>query len=100
LSTGVYLYKTKALKFFEVNENWGINTVAEIDENLFVRRKPNVNRMPREQWIFGGIERDTKKCFLMCVERRNLETQLQNISRSVQKLFRAELHTIEHLDYQ
>ena len=34
----------------------GEGKVVEIDECLLVRRKHNVGRVVKEQWIFGGVE--------------------------------------------
>lgn len=52
----------------------GPNTTVEIDESQFVRRKNNVGRLVRPQWVFGGICRETKECFLYAVENRTAAT--------------------------
>lgn len=57
----------------EVTEWWfdnqdsigGEGIEVEIDETLFVKRKYNRGRMPRQLWAFGGIERVSKKCFIV-----------------------------------
>jgi len=46
----------------------GKGTHVEIDESMFVRRKSNVGRLVREQWVFGGICRETKECFIVSVQ--------------------------------
>ena len=51
---------------------------VEIDESMFVRRKGNVGRTVNEQWVFGGICRETRECFLVAVPDRRKET-LQSV---------------------
>ena len=46
----------------------GLNKIVEIDESLFSRRKSHVGRMLPEQWIFGGISREDRKCFIVKVD--------------------------------
>lgn len=43
----------------------GNNIVVETDETLLVRRKRGVGRIPQQVWVFGGIERVTKKRFIV-----------------------------------
>ena len=40
----------------------GDGIIVEIDEAKFGRRKYNRGRLITGQWLFGGIERRTKKC--------------------------------------
>lgn len=54
----------------------GIGKVVEIDESKFGKRKYNKGHRVQGQWIFGGIERDTGKSFLIPVEKRNATTLL------------------------
>ena len=43
---------------------------VEIDESMFVRRKGHVGRLENDQWVFGGICRETRECFLIAVPNR------------------------------
>ncbi|KAK3895144.1 hypothetical protein Pcinc_001110 [Petrolisthes cinctipes] len=57
----------------EVTINWfenqpqigGPNIVVEIDETLITRAKYGVSRIPKQVWLFGGIERISKKRFVI-----------------------------------
>ena len=42
--------------------------VVEIDESKFGKRKYHKGRRKVGVWVFGGIERDSKNCFLTTVE--------------------------------
>ena len=61
----------------------GPGTHVEIDESMFVRRKGNVWRLVREQWVFGGICRETRQCFLVAVPDRKKETLFGEICRFI-----------------
>lgn len=58
----------------------GRSIVVEIDETLWIRRKYNRGRRRNQVWVFGGIERDSGKCFLVVVPDRS-KTTLLNIIR-------------------
>lgn len=66
----------------EVCLNWldnqeaigGPGKVVEIDESKFGKRKFNVGRRVDGVWVFGGIERETKRRFVLPVERRDAAT--------------------------
>lgn len=47
-----------------VNED-GTSKIVEIDESKFFHRKYHRGRWIDGHWVFGGIERGTKKCFLV-----------------------------------
>ena len=49
----------------------GPGKVVEIDESRFGKRKYNRGRKVD---VFGGIERDSRRCFLVTVEDRSAET--------------------------
>ena len=58
----------------EVTLNWQANLqqaiggpgiIVEIDETVIVKRKYNKGRAIKEVWIFGGIERESGKCFVI-----------------------------------
>uniref|UniRef100_A0A8D8W236 Transposase n=1 Tax=Cacopsylla melanoneura TaxID=428564 RepID=A0A8D8W236_9HEMI len=71
--------------FMEITFDWalknsseklgGEGVIVEIDEGKFGRRKYNVGRVIDGQWIFGGIERNPKKFFLVPVPVRVCERQ-------------------------
>ena len=61
----------------------GTRKIVEIDESLFCRRKYNRGRMLDNQWFVGGIERGSRKIFILPVENRNANTMAQIISNNV-----------------
>ena len=54
----------------------GPGTTVEIDESKFGKMKYHRGRYIEGQWVFGGICRETKACFLVPVERRDKDTLL------------------------
>jgi hypothetical protein len=61
--------------------------VVEINESKFFHRKYHRGQWRAGHWVFGGIERYTKKCFLVEVPDRTAETLSNLIQRYVyQKL--------------
>lgn len=63
------------------SEKIGVGKIVEIDEAKFGKRKYNRGRRIEGKWVFGGIERDTKKVFLVPVENRTSETLLTVIKQ-------------------
>jgi transposase-like protein len=64
----------------------GPQSIVEIDESMFARRKYNVGRLPVQRWVFGGIERRTDGCyrsFAEFVSDRKEATLLEVIRRRI-----------------
>jgi len=57
----------------------GPGVVVEIDESKFGKRKYNRGHIVEGQWVFGGVERETNRCFLVPVESRDQQTLLSII---------------------
>ena len=49
-------------------ESSGTPIIVEIDELLFFHRKYNRCLLHPNHWVFGGIERESHKCFLVKVQ--------------------------------
>ena len=47
----------------------GPGHTVEIDELAFVCRKFNIGRVVSTQWVFGGIDSETKEGFLVAVDQ-------------------------------
>ena len=47
---------------------------CEVDESKFFKRKYNRGRVVPGRWVVGGIERDTGRCFMVEVARRDAPT--------------------------
>lgn len=37
----------------------------------WAKRKHNVDRVPKQQWVFGGLSRETKESYLLVEEDRS-----------------------------
>ncbi|CEF61506.1 Transposase, ISXO2-like domain-containing protein [Strongyloides ratti] len=61
----------------------GKGFTVEVDETLFARRKNYAGRMLGQQWCFGGICEETKKCFVESVADRSSETLMEVLKQRV-----------------
>ena len=62
----------------------GVGAIVEIDESKFGKRKYNRGKRVDGRWVFGGIERGSKKTFFRVVENRGKEVLLAIIKEFVQ----------------
>ncbi|GFS57297.1 putative transposase-like protein [Trichonephila clavipes] len=63
-------------EFLLQQEAWGEGKTVEIDESKIGKRKYNKGHFVEGQWVFGGVERETGRCFLVAVHGRTAETLL------------------------
>ena len=61
----------------------GPNTTVEVDESLFARIKNHQGRNLPQQWVFGGICRETRECFMYTAPDRSAATLLPIIAQSI-----------------
>lgn len=54
-----------------------------MDKAKFGKRKYNSGLWIEEQWVFGGIQKDTGNCFLVPVETRDATTLLATLKECV-----------------
>ena len=52
----------------------GEGKLVQIDESKFGKRKYHRGHHVEGQWVFGGIQSDSRKCFLITVEKRDEQT--------------------------
>lgn len=61
----------------------GEGKTVQIDESKFGKRKYHRGHRVEGQWVFGGIEDGSRKCFLVAVEKRDEETLLSIIKERI-----------------
>lgn len=61
----------------------GPGYTVEIDEAKFGKRKYNKGRLVDGVWVFGGICRETKECFLVPVKKRDSQTLIPLIQKHI-----------------
>lgn len=61
----------------------GPGIIVEIDESKMGKRKYHRGHPVDGQWIFGGVERVSGKCFMVPVEDRTTETLLTLIRKHI-----------------
>lgn len=54
----------------------GFGKIVEIDESKFGKMKYGRGKPVKGEWVFGGVERESGKCFFRVVEKRDAETLL------------------------
>ena len=67
------------------NKIGGENRTVEIDESVFSKRKYNKGRMAMQKWVVGGIERESRKMFLIHMEKRDAKALTKVIKENVEK---------------
>lgn len=65
---------TKVERVQNIEKIRGEGKTVEVDESKFGKRKYSWGRIIDGQWVFGGVYRETRKCFLVPVEKRDKET--------------------------
>lgn len=59
----------------------GEGKVVQIDESKFGKRKYHCGHHVEGQWVFSGMENNSRKCFLITVEKRDEQTLLPIIQK-------------------
>ena len=62
----------------------GQGLIVEVDETSFSKRKSNMGRVLSQQWVLGGLCRETGQCFLVAVDDRSAATLLAAIADHVE----------------
>jgi len=88
-STGVdwdsFCREVCEITLFENSERiGGEGKTVQIDESKFGKRKYHRGHCVEGQWVFGGIENDSRKCFLVAMEKRDEATLLPIIQQWIE----------------
>ncbi|CAI6373204.1 unnamed protein product [Macrosiphum euphorbiae] len=59
----------------------GEGKVIEIDESKFSKRKYHGDHRVEGQWVFGGVELETGRCFLVPVEHRDKDRYVVGVNK-------------------
>lgn len=62
----------------------GVGNVVQIDESKVGKRKYHRGHRVEGQWVFGGIEEDSRRCFMVPVEDRSEATLLPIIKQWIE----------------
>ena len=64
----------------------GFGTIVEIDESKFIKRKYHRGKAKVcEEWVLGGVCRETGECFMVIVPNRTRQTLQKHIKRYVKE---------------
>ncbi|KAK6962554.1 hypothetical protein BgiMline_032659 [Biomphalaria glabrata] len=77
-----YIERHGLLEIGGIDEN-GDPIVVEIDETKYFHRKYHRGQWREGHWVFGGVERLSKKCFLVEVPDRTAATLTQAITQHI-----------------
>lgn len=71
----------EVILFNERQQIGGEGTRVQIDESKVGKRKYHRGHIVEGQWVFGGIEEGSRKCFVVAVEDRSEKTLIPLIQR-------------------
>jgi len=61
----------------------GENTIIELDESCFFKRKSNKGRARKNIWVFGFVERISGRFFAEVVQKRDANTLIPIIEKRI-----------------
>ena len=78
---GIFCREVCEVTLFEKREKiGGPGKLVQIDESKIGKRKYHRGHVMEGQWVFGGIEEDSRKSFIETVENRTEETLLNLVN--------------------